>query len=105
MYIYTFILEGFFLFLYMLFLHIVSFCYIKMSYLVVNFAKEDNDKYYLINVLIFLAKVFLHKLSFKVLSHFPVFLKSYLDSLLTSNKSKALKTVSLCHLNNIFMIL
>ncbi len=53
-----------------------------MSYLVVNFAKEDNDKYYLINVLIFLAKVFLHKLSFKVLSHFPVFLKSYLDSLL-----------------------
>ncbi len=74
-----------------------------------NFTKEDNDKYFLINVFIFLAKFFLHKCKFQgAKPYFPVFckdLKSYLDTLLTSNNSKALKTISLCHLNNIFMIL
>ncbi len=74
-----------------------------------NFTKEDNDKYLLINLLIFLAKLFLHKCKFQgAKPYFPVFckdLKSYLDTLLTSNNFKALKTISLCHLNNIFMIL
>ncbi len=45
-----------------------------------NFVKEDNDKYYLINLLIFLF--------------FCKDLKSYLDTRLTSNNSNALETVS-----------
>ncbi len=59
----------------------------------------------MINLFIFLAKFFLHKCKFQgAKPYFPVFckdLKSYLDTLLTSNNSKALKAVSLCHFHNI----
>ncbi len=58
------------------------------------FAKEDKDKYFLRNLFIFLAKSFWHKCKFQgAKTYFPVFckdLKSYLDTLLTSNNSKAL---------------
>ncbi len=56
-----------------------------------NFTKDDKDKYYLINLFIFLAKFFLHKCKFQgAKPYFPVLckdLKSYLDTLLTSNNS------------------
>ncbi len=95
-------------FLYMLSLHIYFLLYKEVLFGCHNFTKEDKDKYYLITLFIFLAKLFLHKCKFQcatLLFCFLKDLKSYLDTLLTSNNSKALKTVSLCHLNNIFLIL
>lgn len=72
-----------------------------------NFDKNVKDQYFLINLFIFLAKFFIHKCKFQdAKPYFFIFykeLKSYLDTLSTSSNSKALKTVSLCHLHNILL--
>lgn len=72
-----------------------------------NFDKDAKDQYFLINLFIFLAKFFIHKCKFQdVKPYFFIFrkeLKSYLDTLLVSSNSKALKTVSLCYMYGVFL--
>ncbi len=61
-------------FLYMLSLHIYFLLYKEVLFGCHNFTKEDKDKYYLITLFIFLAKLFLHKCKFQCAKpYFSVF--------------------------------
>ncbi len=71
-----------------------------------NAHKNVKDKYFLINLFIFLAKFFIHKCTF--LSVNPLFsifckdLKCYLDTISSSSNVKALKYYTLCSKYNIY---
>lgn len=86
--------------------HSFSLLYKDVLFGLHNFDKDVKDQYFLINLFIFLAKFFLHKCKFQgAKPYFFIFnkeLKSYLDTLSVSSNSKALRTVSLCHLYDIY---
>lgn len=74
-----------------------------------NSDKNLKDKYFLVNLFIFLAKFSVHKCKFlSVKPLFTVFcndLKYYLSTISSSNNAKALKSVTLCTKYNIYAFL
>lgn len=100
-----------------------KFCLFVRTSLLVNFSmgfkdvlfgcynsdKNLKDKYFLVNLFIFLAKFSVHKCKF--LSVKPIFivfcndLNYYLSTISSSNNAKALKSVTLCTKYNIYAFL
>lgn len=71
-----------------------------------NFEKQDKNVHFLCNLIILLAKYFIHKCkTMKVTPHFSHFqeVKIYIKSLFTTCNKKATKTLDICSLVGVFL--
>ena len=85
-----------------------SLTYVDVLFGFHSYAANSKDQYYLINLILLLAKYHIHKSKFA--NHKPLFLifekkfKQYITSIQYSNNTKAIKTTELCTLYNIPLI-
>lgn len=85
----------------------VSLTYVNVLFGFHSYPANNKDHYYIINLLVLLAKYHIHKSKFA--NHNPLFLifekelKQYLTTIQYSSNKKAIKTTELCILYNILL--